>query len=77
MHAGTVCLALANHRYPAIALPDNHGSIRTVKVGKSVGFSGLEGRRRETSGEKVRRKVVSPLRFLTVTDMLSGRVQRT
>lgn len=50
--------------------PESHGSIRMEKVGDDC----EQGREYLSlgKGEKVKRKVVSALRCLTVTDMTSG-----
>ena len=68
MHDGTVCLDSMNIGCSMEEVPESHGSTRTEKTpGEFSTPGGVCGRWSE--GEKVKRKVVSPLRCLTVRDM--------
>lgn len=50
--------------------PESHGSTRIEKVPDNRAYRLGSGGR--SLGKKVRRKVVSPLRCLTVTDMMTS-----
>lgn len=63
---GVVCLERRNLGCHMDEEPESHGSIKTVKDGDSWYEASWWG------GEKVRRKVVSALRCLTVRDMTYG-----
>ncbi len=68
MALGILCSVLANQGAVTMDGPVSHGSIRTENA-PLVERRSVEGA--VTSGEKMRRKVESALRCLTVTDMRS------
>ena len=72
----TVCLERRNLGCHMVLGPESHGSTSIVKVPGGAWYRGPGGVGGHLSrGEKVRRKVVSPLRCLTVKDMLLGEVE--
>ena len=72
MQDGVVCFDSRNLGCHIVVGPESHGSTRMEKVPGGWWYCGPGGVCRDFSfGEKVRRKVVSPLRCLTVKDMMS------
>ena len=69
MQAGTLCVVQANQGAETIDAPVSHGSISTE-------YAPFVDRRSEgvgcASGEKMRRKLASAFRCLTVNDMATG-----
>ena len=71
MHDGAVCFERRNLGCHMVVGTESHGSTSMEKVPGGCWYCGLGGVGGELSlGEKVRRKVVSPLRCLTVNDMM-------
>lgn len=69
MDDGMVCFDNENLACQTVEEPEIHGSTSMVKVpGNLVSKSGDCG---VSEGEKVRRKVVSPLRCSTFSDMIN------
>lgn len=71
MQDGVVCFERRNLGCHIVVGPESHGSTSMEKVPGRGWYCGPGGIGGELSvGEKVRRKVVSPLRCLTVKDMM-------
>ena len=71
IHDGAVCFDRRNMGCHIVVEPESHGSKRMEKEPGGCWYGGPGGVFGEVSvGEKVRRKVVSPLRCLTVKDMM-------
>lgn len=72
IQGGVVCFERRNLGCKIFVGPESQGSTSTEKVPGGCWYCGPGGVCGEVSlGEKVRRKVVSPLRCLTVKDMMS------
>ena len=72
MQDGVVCFERRNFGCHIVVGPESHGSTSMEKVPGGWWYWGGGGVCRGLSfGENVRRKVVSPLRCLTVNDMLT------
>ena len=68
IQAGTVCFVTANLGCHTVEGPESHGSTSILNVPTEGGGPGKG--RSLSRGEKVRRKVLSPLMCLTVKDMM-------
>lgn len=66
MHGGTLSLVHANHGFDTIDVPVSQGSTRIVYAPLLDLKSDVEGC---VSGEKMRRKLASAFKCLTVSDM--------
>ena len=77
MQDGLVCFESRNLGCHIVDGPESHGSIRMVKLPGGCWYElSIMGGRGVSIGEKVRRKVVSPLRCLTANDMVNSDGER-